>query len=265
MKSIFEHQNYWAVILGGSSGLGFASAKKLAAHKMNLCLVYRERKIDLAEFEKLLEQLKCENIEILHFNMDALLPEKRMYVINDLKNKLQATARVKLLLHSISKGNLKPMYDDGNPTLENDDFRQTIDAMAVSLYDWTKDLYKNNLFAGDARVLSFTSEGSSRVLKNYAAVSAAKAALESISRSIALEFAPYGIKANCIQAGVTDTKSFRMIPGSNQLAEFTKSRNPYRRLTTPEDIANAVYLMCLDEAAWINGAIIPVDGGEHIA
>jgi enoyl-[acyl-carrier protein] reductase I len=56
-----------------------------------------------------------------------------------------------------------------------------------------------------------------------------------------------------------------MIPGSEQLISYDKTRNPFQRLTTPEDIANVVYLLCKDEAAWINGAIIPVDGGSHIS
>jgi enoyl-[acyl-carrier protein] reductase I len=120
------------------------------------------------------------------------------------------------------------------------------------------------LFSEDARVISFTSEGSRKAWKNYAAVSASKAALEAITRSIALEFAPYGIRANCIQAGITDTKSFRIIPGSEILAEYSKARNPFKRLTTPQDVANVVYLLTLDEAAWINGAVIPVNGGEDI-
>ncbi|MGB5263965.1 MAG: SDR family oxidoreductase, partial [Lutimonas sp.] len=96
-------------------------------------------------------------------------------------------------------------------------------------------------------------------------VSAAKAALEAISRNIALEFAPFGLRSNCIQAGVTDTASFRMIPNSKAIKEYTLKRNPFKRLTTPEDVADAVYLLCKVEAAWINGAIIPVNGGEHIS
>jgi enoyl-[acyl-carrier protein] reductase I len=56
-----------------------------------------------------------------------------------------------------------------------------------------------------------------------------------------------------------------MIPGSEQLKNITKKRNPFKRLTTPEDVANVVYLLTLDEASWINGAIIPADGGEHIS
>ena len=56
----------------------------------------------------------------------------------------------------------------------------------------------------------------------------------------------------------------RAIPGSDELKQHSLMRNPFKRLTTPEDVANVVYLLSKEEAAWINGSIIPVDGGEHI-
>ena len=156
------------------------------------------------------------------------------------------------------------MIANNRRPLQHDDFQLTIDAMAISLYDWTKDLLAADVFASDARIISFTSEGSQKAWKNYAAVSAAKAALEAISRSIALEMAPFGIRANCIMAGVTDTASLRLIPGADTLLKHSQERNPFSRLTTPDDVANVVYLLCKDEAAWINGAVIPVNGGEHL-
>ena len=149
-------------------------------------------------------------------------------------------------------------------SLERDDFSATLNAMAISLFTWTKAVFEAKLFDKDARILSFTSEGSSKAWESYAAVSAAKVALEAITRNIALEFAVHGIKANCIQAGVTDTQSLRLIPGSDQIKEHTLKRNPHKRLTKPQDVANVVYLLCKEEAKWINGAVIPVDGGEHI-
>jgi enoyl-[acyl-carrier protein] reductase I len=88
--------------------------------------------------------------------------------------------------------------------------------------------------------------------------------MEAIVRNMAVEFASYGIRANCVQAGVTDTTSFRMIPGSETIREITGARNPFGRLTTPEDVANVVYLLCRDEASWINGSVIVADGGEHL-
>ena len=129
----------------------------------------------------------------------------------------------------------------------------------------TNAIFEARFFSDDARVISFTSEGNTKAWKNYAAVSAAKVTLEAITRNIALEYAPFGIRANCIQAGVTDTASLRMIPGSDEIKKHSLLRNPFNRLTLPEDVANVVYLLSKDEAAWINGTIIPVDGGEHIS
>ena len=157
------------------------------------------------------------------------------------------------------------MISESTPTLQTDDFQLTIQAMGISLYDWTNAIFEARLFSDDARVISFTSEGNTKAWKNYAAVSAAKVTLEAITRNIALEYAPFGIRANCIQAGVTDTASLRMIPGSEEIKKHSLLRNPFNRLTLPEDVANVVYLLSKDEAAWINGTIIPVDGGEHIS
>lgn len=262
----FKGNKEWAIILGGSSGLGLATAKKLAHHGLNLCLVYRARRSELPNIENEFEQIISNNdIQLIHFNADVIKEEKRREVIQALMNKLGKEGKVKVLVHSIAKGNLKPMQSEDSPELKNDDFHLTIENMAISLYDWTKSIFEQKIFAADARIISFTSEGNKKAWKNYGAVSAAKVVLEAITRNIALEFAPHGIKANCIQAGVTDTFSFRMIPGSEALKSHTLQRNPFNKLTRPEDVANVVYLLTKDEAKWINGVIIPVDGGEHLS
>jgi len=258
----FEGNNEWALVLGSSSGLGLATAKKLAQHGLNLCLVYRARKSDVGAIQELFQAIASENkVEVLEFNVDIVKPENRELVLDKLAEK----GAVKVLVHSVAKGNLKPMTADDSRELQNDDFHLTLENMAISLYDWTNAVFSKHLFAKDARVISFTSEGNKKAWKNYAAVSAAKVALEAITRNIALEFAPHGIRANCIEAGVTDTASLRMIPGNEQLIAHTLKRNPFKRLTTPEDVANAVYLLSKDEASWITGAIIPVNGGEHLS
>ena len=136
--------------------------------------------------------------------------------------------KIGVLVHSIAKGNLKAMQNPDGAELTNQDFQLTIQAMALSLYDWVKLLVKNNLVAADTRVISFTSEGNSKAWESYAAVSAAKVTLEAITRNIALEFASKGIKANCIQAGVTDTKSMRMIPNSDVIVAEAKKAKPER-------------------------------------
>lgn len=263
MVKEFEGKDYWALILGGSSGLGFASAKKLAQHGMNILVVHRDRKDDLPEIKSSFEEIRGLGVKLHSFNRDATRKDRREEIREEIKEILGETGKIRTMIHSISKGNLKSMLGE-EPTLRNDDFQQTIDAMAISLYDWTRLINDAGLFAKDARILSFTSEGNTKAWKNYAAVSAAKVALEAITRSIALEFAPRGVRANCIQAGVTVTRSLELIPSFETLRQHALKRNPFKRLTTPADVANAVYLLSKDEASWITGTIIPVNGGEHL-
>jgi enoyl-[acyl-carrier protein] reductase I len=264
MNKEFEQKNEWALILGGSSGLGLATAKKLAKHGLNICIIHRNSRSQKEEIEQKFKEIQEQNIEFLSFNIDALNIAKRESCLAELKEQLGEKGKIKTLVHSIAKGNLKPMISEENQTLQNDDFQITINAMAISLYDWFKAIFDKNLFAEDARIISFTSEGNTKPWQNYAAVSAAKVTLEAISRNIALEFASFGIKANCIQAGVTDTASLNMIPDSDAIKNHTIKRNPFQKLTTPENVANAAYLLCKDEASWINGTILKVDGGESL-
>ncbi len=136
--------------------------------------------------------------------------------------------------------------------------------MGSNIVEWVQDVFERQLFAQDARVLSLTSEGNSVAWKGYAAVAAAKAVLESVSRAMAKELAPYGIRSNVIQAGACETPALKAIPGNERIRSLSRLRNPFGRLTTPKDVADVVFLLCLDEAAWINGALICADGGESV-
>lgn len=277
----------WALILGGSSGMGLATAHKLAREGYHLAVVYRERKGGEERARAEWEKIRQQGGQCLTYNQDALREDSRQEIITDLAAQL-GTGRFTLLLHSIARGNLKLMapyqrvlpegdtyaatarylekeFGDQQQFLREDDFMLTLQAMAVSFYTWVKAVRERGLFAEKAAVLSLTSEGSAKAWRNYAAVGAAKAALESISRAMAVELAPYGLRSNILQPGVTITPSFRMIRGHEQIERESVLRNPCGRLTTPEDVANVVYLMGRPEAAWINGAVIPVDGGESIA
>ena len=307
----YELENLWAVILGGSSGFGLASAQQLAAQGMNICVVHRDRRGSMARIEQSFEQIRSHGTKFCSFNLDALSNEGRAVVLNDLTDRLGGE-RVRLLLHSIAFGSLKliapkaapgpnpvalmadklgqthaqlqavidqlfeqglaqlhsiatpPNYND-ELLLDQEEALSTIHAMGTSLLSWTQDLFQRRLFAADARVIGLTSEGNEVAWLGYAAVSAAKASLESVSRSIAKEFGVHGIRANIVQPGVTDTPALRLIPGSTHLMARAKLRNPLGRLTQVEDVARVVGLLASEQAAWINGSIIRVDGGEHIS
>jgi enoyl-[acyl-carrier protein] reductase I len=256
-----EFEGKWGIILGGSSGLGLAAAKKLSSHGMNLIIIHRDRKSSMEEIEKSFIEIR-KKVKLDSFNFDALNTIKMKSMIQEIKE-ITGEKSIHLLLHSIAKGNLKPIVKE-NKGLLGSDFNLTIQSMGISYYDWVMEALNNDLFSTKARVVAFTSEGSSRVHHNYAAVSAAKASLESISRSLALELAPFSITSNCIMSGTSDTQAFRAIPNHEELKEWSIKRNPYHRLTNPEDVGNALYLLCKKEANWINGTILQVDGGEHL-
>ncbi|MEQ9363646.1 MAG: SDR family oxidoreductase [Leptospirales bacterium] len=270
MSADFHGENYWALILGGSSGFGLASAHKLARSGMHLCIVHRDRRGAMAAVEKEFAALRATGVSVLTLNADALSEEGRAKALRDLAAAMRAQhpdARLRLFLHSIAFGNLKalrPAAGYSETLLEDEDIAQTIYAMGTSLVSWVRDLSDQELFAADARVIGLTSEGNRVAWRGYAAVSAAKAALEAISRSIALEFAPQ-LRSNILQPGVTDTPALRLIPGGDQMLAAKEKSNPMGRTTTPEDVAGVVALMASDEAAWINGAVLRVDGGEGIA
>jgi len=261
-QSLFS--NLWAVILGGSSGFGLASVKKLAAHGMNVAVLFREPSAQTKKAIDTFKQIAAENgVEILPFNLNVLDAASRHSFIAEFGS-IGKKGKVKLLLHSVARGNLKPLIADGEqPELTAEDIQMTTYAMSNSLLDWTRDVLNAGLFHTDGRIIGLTSEGANKYWDAYAAVAMAKASLQSLTTYMAVEFAPYGLKTNLIQAGITNTAALQKIPASDKLVEFAKKRNPLQRMTEPQDVANVIYLLCTDEAAWINGSLIHVDGGEH--
>jgi enoyl-[acyl-carrier protein] reductase III len=265
-----QFTGYWAVILGGSGGFGLAALQKLAGHGMNIAVLYRE--ITIAEKplkEKLVKIAADNNVTILPFNLNALEQSGRDLFLKQFTQVAVNKHCVKLLLHSIARGNLKPLAthqasNAGNANvLSTEDIQATSYAMSNSLLDWTRLLLNAELFNADARIIGLTSDGAHKYWESYAAVSIAKASLESLSKYMAVEFSRFGLKTNLIQAGVTATASLKKIPGSEKLIELASANNPMGRITRPTDVANVIYMLCTDEAFWINGSLIHVDGGEH--
>ncbi len=270
MDKNLQFHGLWAVILGGSSGFGFASVEMLAAHGMNIAVLYREPSATEKSLKKRFTEIAAAtSTEILGYNINALDIEGREQFIK-LFSENAGKGSVKLLLHSIARGNLKPLTIKGGDEIDKtynelstEDIQYTSYAMSNSLLDWTRVLLAADLFHPDGRIIGLTSEGAHRYWEGYAAVSIAKASLESLAKYMAVEFSAYGLKTNVIQAGITETTSLKLIPGSEKLIKTGIKRNPMGRITKPEDVANVIYLLCTDEAFWINGSLIHVDGGEH--
>jgi len=254
----------YALILGSSSGFGKATSLYLAEKGINILGVHLDRKSAIPQVEKLIKEIEGKGVFVKFFNINAADHEKRRETIEEIEKILKKENKyLKIFLHSLAFGTLKPYIGDNR--IKPQDLEMTVEVMGHSLVWWVVDLFERGLFGEGSRVFAMTSMGSQRVWKTYGAVSAAKAVLESHIRQLAFELAKYGITVNAIQAGVTDTPALRKIPGHEKLLQFAEMYNPSGRITTPEDIARAIYALSLPETQWITGNVIRVDGGEAIA
>ena len=258
----------WALILGASSGFGAAAARAFARAGIDILGVHLDRRAGMAEVEKLKADIASHGRQALFFNVNAADENKRARVLDEAREQVASSGKIRVLMHSLAFGTLKP-YWSGDPdpqqVIGKANMDMTLDVMAHSLLYWTQDVLRRDLFAKDARIFAMTSAGSHRVWQGYGAVSAAKAALEAHVRQLAVELANKGVTANALCAGVTDTPALRKIPGSDEMIDAATKRNPHGRLTTPEDVARAMLALSTPATRWISGNVIMVDGGEDIA
>ncbi len=255
----------WALILGASSGFGEATSLELARSGYDIIGVHLDRRSTLPHVETVIAGIRAAGRQALFFNVNAADPERREEVLSRVAETLGSNGVVAVLLHSLAFGNLRPYVTD-NPqdAITAAQMDMTLTVMAHSLVYWAQDLVHRGIMRRGGKIFAMTSAGGSRVLPNYGAVSAAKAALESHVRQLTMELAPRGIAVNAIRAGVTDTPALRKIPGHEVIADTALKRNPSGRLTTPEDVARAIAALCRPGTEWVSGNVIGVDGGEDV-
>lgn len=231
----------YALILGCSSGFGGATAIRLAKDGYQVFGVHLDRKQTMYRVEEVKHAIQHVGIEPVFYNVNAAAPEKRKEVVADVRKRIPKGDYLTVFLHSLAFGTLKPFIaEEREDALSQGNMDMTLDVMAHSLVYWVQDLYWAKLLGYGSRVFAMTSYGSTHVVPYYGAVSAAKSALESHIRQLAMELAPAGITANAIRGGVTNTPALQKIPGHEKMVHAAVERNPGRRLTTPEDVANAI-------------------------
>lgn len=256
----------WALILGASSGFGGATAVELARHGMNICGVHLDRAATIPNAEKVKAECESFGVKTLFFNINASDPDKRKEVVDTLAKEMTSPeSRVKVLLHSLAFGSLKPFISkDPKNQLTQAQIEMTMDVMANALVYWTQAAFNSGMLKNGSRIFTMTSSGGTSQFPDYGAVSAAKAASESYIRQLTLELGQYGITCNAIMAGVTETAALAKIPGSKKMLDLARSKNPSMRLTTPDAVARAITLLAHDDAFFISGNTIGVDGGEDV-
>ena len=252
----------WVLILGCSTGHGGATAKRLAKDGYGIIGFHLDRGEVKKEAELLKEEIsKINDGKVFFWNINAAsvdVMDEYIPKISEITN----GQSIKLLLHSIAFGTTTNFFSDKPVTQKQMDM--TVHVMGNSLLYWTQKLLTMQLLGQGSRILGLTSEGNYLAMDGYGPVSVAKVAMEAIIRQIGWELGRYGITANSLQAGITPTRALTKITDNwEDWIEKTKKRNPMRRTTSPDDIANTISLLLKQEADFINCSIIYCDGGEH--
>lgn len=253
----------WCVILGASSGMGKACASALSANGFNIVGLHMDPSENQPMVDEIITIIERNNVQSRFFNQNAANETNRKRVLAELKE-IIPQGGVKVLIHSLAFGTLLPFIRlrREDEVIARRQMDMTFSVMAHSLVYWTQGVVHAQLMQKGGKIFAMTSAGSSRISKSYGAVSAAKCAIESHVRQLAVELAPLGIAVNAIRAGVTLTPSFIKIPESEALEKRTRALNPHGRLTTPQDVADAIMHLSKVPSSWMTGNVIGVDGGE---
>jgi NAD(P)-dependent dehydrogenase (short-subunit alcohol dehydrogenase family) len=258
-------KKYYALILGASSGFGKSIALALAKDGVNIIGVHLDRASTMPDVEAMISEIKGRGVEAHFFNVNAADAARRTSVMDSVQNIVGEDGTVRILVHSLAFGTLKNFIDD-DPAgcISQKQIEMTLDVMANSLVYWTQDLITRKLMVRGGKIYGMTSSGGLRQIQFYGAVSAAKACLESYVRQLAMELGSRGIAVNALKAGVTDTPALNKIPGSDRIIQNALQRNPEKRLTKPEEIAEFIVDNYKNDSHWMTGNVINLDGGESV-
>lgn len=250
----------WALVLGASSGFGAAAARAFAAEGRPIFGIHLDLRATRERADAVRDAIIASGVHASMHNINAADDRRRTQALDDFQS--AHDGQIGVVVHSLAFGSLRP-YIGADRTAPKD-LDMTLSVMAHSLVWWVQDLLDRDLLAPGARVFALTSEGSQRAMAAYGPVSAAKACLEAHVRQLARELAPRDITVNAIMPGIAHTPALEVIPGWEDLAERERTRNPKGRLTTPEDVADALVALSAPGTAWMTGNVIRVDGGSSV-
>jgi enoyl-[acyl-carrier protein] reductase III len=241
-----------ALITGGARGIGRAAARKLAAAGCDIIVNYYNSHDEAQTLCGELSALGRRTLAVQGSVADVAS-------IDDMFTAIRAEfPNLDIVVSNAASGVLKPAME---MTLKH--WRWCMETNAFALNVLAQRTVP--MMPAGGRILAMTSLGSSRAIPNYAFIGASKAALEALVRSLAQELGPRGIRVNAVSAGVVDTDALGYFPNRDKLLAEYAERTPAGPVLTPDDVAGAIYLLCLPEANMITGQTIVVDGGFAIS
>lgn len=246
MRSVFADKV--ALITGGARGIGKATALKLAQAGCDIAVVYYNSSDEAQNLIQEIHRLGRKAIAI-QANVADHQSVKQAFV-----QFREHFTRLDFLVSNAASGVLKPALK-----MSTKHWRWCMETNALALNHLATEA--RELMPKGGRIIALSSLGAHRAIPNYAFIGASKAALEALVRSLSLELAMDGITVNTVSAGVVDTDALKHFPNREQLLDEYQAHSLSDRALTPQDVADAVYLLCLPEASMINAHTLFVDAG----
>lgn len=245
-----ELVNKTAIITGSGRGIGRAIALALAEAGCHVVVNYVRRREAAEETAHEVEKLGARAI-VIRANM---ADEEQ---VRGLVAQAAATlGGADIFVGNAASGVLKPITE-----VEQKHWDWTLNVNARSILVGAQAAVPYMRRAGWGRIVTITSMGSRRVLPEYGVVGVSKAAIEAVTRYLAVELAGENIVCNCISPGVVLTEALDFFPSKDAIIERAEGTTPAGRLVTPEDVAALTRFLCTDAARMIVGQTIELDGG----
>ncbi len=238
------------LVTGGASGLGFAIASAFVANSSNVVIVGRSsEKLNWAQ-KQLGEKVRCRAFDLNEFGR---LPEL-VAEIND------------------SMGAIDVLVNNAGINLKKDavavsdqEYQEIIQTNQTAVFALAREIAKPMIAQAGGSIIMISSMAAHYGLPKVIAYTAAKAAVEGMTRALAVEWAAHGIRVNCIAPGFISTAmSSKALDNDPDRKARVLARTPMGKLGEPLDVANAALFLASAQAKYITGIVLPVDGGNSI-
>lgn len=239
-----------SLVTGGGRGLGLGIATCLAAAGSDLVLVARSQD----QLEQAAEQIRSRyQVRVATLAADLGRSEEPSEVI---AQALRLGGRLDLLVNNAGTQVRKPFLE-----VTPEDFDQVMRVNLKALYFLSQHAARVMKDAGGGRIVNLASLTSKVAVPNTSIYGASKGAVFSLTKSLALELAPYGINVNAVAPGYVHTALTDVVFQDEAKRRWLESRTLLGRMGRPEDIGQAVVYLASPAASWVTGEVVFVDGG----